>query len=196
MAEEYDEDDDDDYDDDINAIDDDYDDDWYDDDDDEEQDDEDEDQVAHVDDEGWFHATEETINAVDEMLTQEDDEFAAILTTYTEARGALAKARIARGFYPVVVPADSGPQPRFGRTGGKKGKSKGKGKRERKERPPTITSPEEQGQAYLQSTLSTTSPMGKTRQTRQFIRIRESTCPNLFSLWQERPHKRKLHKRS
>ena len=118
MAEEYDDDDDDDYDDDINAVDDDYDDDWQDDDYDDEQDDEDEDQVAHVDDEGWFHATEETIDAVDEMLSLEDDEFACILTTYTEARGALAKARIARGFYPVVVPADSGPQPRFGRAGG------------------------------------------------------------------------------
>ena len=51
-----------------------------------------------------------------------------ILTAYTEARGALAKARIARGFYPVVVPADTGPQPRFGRAKkpeGGKGKSKG-----------------------------------------------------------------------
>ena len=60
------------------------------------------------------------------MLTYEDDEYVAVLTTYTEAGGALAKARIARGFYPVVVPADSGMQPRFGRTGGK-GKGKGKG---------------------------------------------------------------------
>ena len=50
------------------------------------------------------------------MLAYEDEEYAAVLTTYTEARGALAKARIARGFYPVVVPADSGMQPRFGRT--------------------------------------------------------------------------------
>ena len=74
--------------------------------DDDEEDDEDEDQVACVDEEGWLYADEDTINAVDEMLTYEDDEYAAVLTTYTEARGALAKARIARGFYPVVVPAD------------------------------------------------------------------------------------------
>ena len=106
--------------DDVNALDDDdyNEDDWYDDYTEEEGDEEvDEDQVAYVDEEGWFYADEETINAVDEMLTQDDDEFAAILTTYTEARGALAKARIARGFYPVVVPADSGPQARFGRQG-------------------------------------------------------------------------------
>ena len=63
------------------------------------------------------YADEDTINAVDEMLTYEDDEFAAILTTYTEARGALARARLARGIYPVVVPADVGPQARFGRKG-------------------------------------------------------------------------------
>ncbi len=60
------------------------------------------------------------------MLSYDDDDYAAILTTYTEARGALTNARIARGFYPVVVPADSGMQPRFGRTGGQ---GRGKGKR-------------------------------------------------------------------
>ena len=85
------------------------------------------------------YVDEDTINVVDEMLTQDDDEFAAILTTYTEARGALAKARIARGFYPVVVPADTGPQPRFGRVKrpeGGKGKSKGRGKGKRPKGPP------------------------------------------------------------
>ena len=74
--------------------------------------------------EGWFCVDEDTTNAVGGMLTWKDVEYAAILTTYTEARGALAKARIARGFYPVVVPADSGMQPRYGRKGGKKEKGK------------------------------------------------------------------------
>ena len=103
-----DDDDEDDRNDDTYAIDDWYEDDddgddvWHGDDDDEE-DEWDEDQVAHVDDEGWFYADEETINAVDEMLTYDDDDFAAILTTYTEARGARARARIARGFYPVEL---------------------------------------------------------------------------------------------
>ena len=124
--------------DDVNALDDDdyneYD--WYGDYSEEEDDEEfDEDQVAYVDEEGWFYADEETINVVDEMLTQDDDEFAAILTTYTEARGALAKARIARGLYPVVVPADSGPPAHFGRQGGKR-RPKGKGKEHKPKGPP------------------------------------------------------------
>ena len=99
MAEGMDEDEYDEEEDDVNALDDDdyNEDDWYDDYSEEEDDEEiDEDQVAYVDEEGWFYADEETITAVDEMLTQDDDDFAAILTTYTEARGALAKARIAR----------------------------------------------------------------------------------------------------
>ena len=99
MAEEFDEEEDEEDEEDINALDDDdyNEDEWYDEEADEEYDEEvDEDQVAYVDEEGWFYADEDTINAVDEMLTQDDDEFAAILTTYTEARGALAKARIAR----------------------------------------------------------------------------------------------------
>ena len=75
-----------------------------------------------------FYADEDTIHAVDEMLKFEDDDYAAILTTYTEARGALAKARLARGCYPVVVPADAGPQARFGRKGKSRPKGKGKGK--------------------------------------------------------------------
>ena len=133
MAEGLDEDDDNDYDDDINALDDDYDEEaWYVEyADGEYDDDDDEDQVAYVDEEGWFYADEETVNVVDEMLTYDEDGFAAILTTYTEARGALAKARLARGFYPVVVPADVGPQPRVGRKCGK-GEYKGKRKRKRK----------------------------------------------------------------
>ena len=133
MADEQDDDEDEDEDDyDINAIDDDYDyedDVWYEEGDDDDYDDEDadEDQVAYVDEEGWFYADEDTIHAVDEMLKFEDDEYAAILTTYTEARGALAKARLARGIYPVVVPADAGPQARFGRKGKPRPKGKGKG---------------------------------------------------------------------
>ena len=114
--------------------------------------DDDPDHVAYVDEEGWFYADEDTINAIDEQLAEEEDEFAAILTNYTEARGALAKARIARGFYPVVVPADIGPQPRFGRVGkpsGGKGKSKGRGKGKRPKgapRPKARARPNAKGQ--------------------------------------------------
>ena len=107
-----------DYEDDVNALDeDDYEETWYEEDgEDVDDDDYDEDQVALVDDEGWFYV-DETTNAVYEQLCGGDDEFAATLTTYTEARGALAKARIARGFYLVVVLADAGTQARFGRKG-------------------------------------------------------------------------------
>ena len=121
---------------------------------------EDEDQVAYIDDEGWFYADEETINAVDEMMSYDDEEYAAVLTTYTEARGALAKARIARGFYPVVVPADSGLQPRFGRTSQprpkakSKAKSKGGGKEKAKEKV-------QKAQKYLNGDDLTDHPMQK-----------------------------------
>ena len=60
------------------------------------------DQVAYVDDEGWFYADEDTFNAVDEGIAWDDEAYAQQVTTYTEARNALARARIARGFYPVV----------------------------------------------------------------------------------------------
>ena len=57
--------------DDVNAVDDDYNDDedaYYEDDDYEEEEyEEDEDQVAYVDGEGWFHAEEDVINAIDDQ---------------------------------------------------------------------------------------------------------------------------------
>ena len=62
--------------------------------------------MAYIDEEGWFYADEETINAIDEQLAEGNEEFAKVLTTYVEARHALAKARIAQGFYPVVVPRE------------------------------------------------------------------------------------------
>ena len=61
-----------------------------------------------MDDDGWFHADEDTINAVDNFLSWEDDEYAHQLITFEDARIALARARIARGFYPVVAPAHIG----------------------------------------------------------------------------------------
>ena len=67
------------------------------------------DQVAYIDEEGWLYADEETINAIDEQLAEGNEEFAKVLTTYVEARHALAKARIAQGFYPVVVPREPPP---------------------------------------------------------------------------------------
>ena len=37
------------------------------------------------------YVDEDTINAVDEQLCEDDSEFAAILTNYSEVRGALSK---------------------------------------------------------------------------------------------------------
>ena len=69
-------------------------------------------------------ADEDTVNAIDESTAYDDAEYAHQVITYTEARNALSKARIARGLYPVVVPADDGRQPRLSRS--KKGDWKGK----------------------------------------------------------------------
>ena len=63
--------------------------------------DDDPDQVAFVDDEGWLYADEETTNVVDETIAMDDEEYAQQVITYTEARNALAKARIARGFLSI-----------------------------------------------------------------------------------------------
>ena len=65
---------------------------------------------------------------MDEFISWEDEDFAQQVITYTEARNALAKARVARGFYPVVVPADFGSEARYGRAANSKGKGKGAGK--------------------------------------------------------------------
>ena len=147
--------------DDANAVDDDYDheeDAYYEDDYDYEEEEEDEDQVAYVDEEGWFYADEDVIQTVDEQLGQQGDEYAALLATYTEARGALAKARIARGFYPVVVPADMGPQARYGRKG-TKGRGKGKNERNRQKRTTTKSASEtKHGRKQI-------TTMGKTKST-------------------------------
>ena len=74
--------------------------------------------MAYIDEEGWFYVDEETINAIDEQLAEGNEEFAKVLATYVEARHALAKARIAQGFYLVVVPREAvvGCRPCFGRT--------------------------------------------------------------------------------
>ena len=52
------------------------------------------------------------------MLAWEDDDYVKVVIAYTEARNALARARIASGFYPAVFPADTIGPPRYGRTGG------------------------------------------------------------------------------
>jgi len=100
-----------------------------DDEDDEEEwtDDEDPDAVAFIDEEGNFYATQEVVDHVDLQNAANDSEYSLVVSNYLAARGALAKARVARGFYPVVVPAGS-PPPQFGKGKSKRRRPKGKGK--------------------------------------------------------------------
>ena len=68
---------------------------------------EDENEVAFVDEEGLFIATEEVIDHIDQQFATEDKDYAQAVVDFNQARNMLARARVARGFYPVVVPTDS-----------------------------------------------------------------------------------------
>ena len=96
----------------------------------------DEDEVAYTDDAGYFYATEEVCDHVDCQLSTEVPEYAQAATNYTTARALMAKARVARGFYPVVVPAtDAGSPPqRKGKGKGKRRSGKGKGRGGKKDK--------------------------------------------------------------
>ena len=63
------------------------------------------DQVAFVDDKGHFFCNQEVCDQIDESFAEENEEYNQKVIDYRQARTALANARIARGFYPVVVPA-------------------------------------------------------------------------------------------
>ena len=83
---------------------------WYDDE--EEEDDEldfyldDENQVAFVTENGYFVANETVVDHVDLQHGLDDKEYAQAAIDFTSARSALSKARVARGFFPIVIPAD------------------------------------------------------------------------------------------
>ena len=62
-----------------------------------------------MDEDGWLFVDEETSNAVDEYLSRIDDEYAQHVIAFTEARIVLARARLARGFYPVITPTVQSP---------------------------------------------------------------------------------------
>ena len=69
----------------------------------------------------------ECLDQADANIAEHDDEYDQVLITFHQAKEALQNARVARDFYPVVVPAAT-----FIRT--RKGKGKGKGKRKSKGR--------------------------------------------------------------
>ena len=126
-----------------------------------------------------FYVDEETINVVDESIAWDDEEYAQQVITYTEARNALARARIARGFYPVVVPADDGRQPRFGRLGKKGG---GKGSPKKKATPKKT--PSGPGMSSGTAPPSGGKDGGKRRKT---------SHSHLFPMWEKRASEQELH---
>ena len=67
-----------------------------------------------------FYSAEEAIEDMGHQTSNGDQAYHTALTSYLQARDALKQARVARGFYPVVVPAGFVPGP------------KGKGTRHRK----------------------------------------------------------------
>ncbi len=67
-------------------------------------------------------ATEEVVGRVDQTHAKDDADYAKAVLDFHTAKGVLAKARVARGFFPVVVPAD------FKFPSGKGQRRKGNGK--------------------------------------------------------------------
>ena len=86
------------------------------------------DSVAYVDDYGFFWATEEVIDHVDAQDSTGSTEYAQAIRDFATARAALSKARIARGFFPVVIPSDAVYRAKGKSKGGRRGKGKRKGK--------------------------------------------------------------------
>ena len=70
----------------------------------------------------WWTSSETALAEQDAHLAHEDPEYASALLSFTEAREALRHARVARDFFPVVVPSSA-----FTRTV-RSGKGKGKGR--------------------------------------------------------------------
>ena len=58
----------------------------------------------YVDEDGNLLATEEIVSDIDGDLAIDDEEYHEALLGYGEARDLLKEARVARGFYPAVVP--------------------------------------------------------------------------------------------
>ena len=67
-------------------------------------DDDDETAEPYLDEEGHLLATEDIMSDVDDDLATDDEDYHSALVGYREARDLLKEARVARGFYPVVVP--------------------------------------------------------------------------------------------
>ena len=60
-----------------------------------------------IDEDGNFLANEQIVSDIDDDLALDDEEYHEALLGYREARDLMKEARVARGFYPVVVPIRS-----------------------------------------------------------------------------------------
>ena len=82
----------------------------------------------------WWTSSEEHLAEQDACLAQDDEEYSDALVTFLQAKEALRHARVAREFYPVVVPSSI-----FVKTRSKgKGKGKRKGKAKSKGKPAAV----------------------------------------------------------
>ena len=61
----------------------------------------------YIDEDGNFHANEQIVSDIDDDLALDDEEYHEALLGYREARDLMKEARVARGFYLVVVPIRS-----------------------------------------------------------------------------------------
>ena len=61
----------------------------------------------YIDEDGNFLANEQIVSDIDDDLALDDKEYHDALLGYREARDLMKEARVARGFYPVVVPIRS-----------------------------------------------------------------------------------------
>ena len=57
----------------------------------------------YIDEDGNFLANEQIVSDIDDDLALDDEEYHEALLGYREARDLMKEARVARGFYPVVV---------------------------------------------------------------------------------------------
>ena len=58
----------------------------------------------YIDEDGHFLANEQIVSDIDDDLALDDEEYHEAPLGYREARELMKEARVARGFYPVVVP--------------------------------------------------------------------------------------------
>ena len=80
----------------------------------------------YIDEDANFLANEQIVSDIEDDLALDDEEYYEALLGYREARDLMKEARVARGFYPVVVLIRSHHPTSVSRGRGRKGKSRGR----------------------------------------------------------------------